>query len=594
MSDFMLHGSDIQRLLEGQLQESTMQVQLLQRIVAQPGLVLPQIQMQQQMPTGLPSGMQNGVQTGMQLGQGSSFQSMKSQVPTKLVSPASSDIRFPRSMLSHSFSAAAGAANNQQAAAAPIMQPRRIPVGLGPLPSQLQAEAHGSCTMNEGADKIQGPNQSCSGINNHDSSSPNERLPLRRKAYLNSCNQAEGLGSTSGRQAKRQHTAKVPRPESKSNKVQGSSTKNNQGSSNESGQSLRNSHENAAKQFQCQPTSADGEGSGGTGGSNNNPININICTNNNSSNADEMEGPVRPYLGSSPHESCSLDDGDGVKRGRNCNSSGAVQIQYADDVMDVDLNHPPRGGNASCSGGDANDNDCDAANSEGISSRQEDTCHRPKGQKGQKRLFWTPELHQRFLQAMFQLGVNNAAPKYIMRIMSVKGLKRENVASHLQRYRQYLKRIAGVPQKATVTPDQLQQAQGVVMRDHARRSGFATGNVAPPSQPPLVSSMGSSMSGSACGLIQPGNFRFPYNSVPANFPTAGTMNPILVPQSQQLPMHLQNTLYPPVAPVAPPLPFSQQPCLPSGLSSMQQFSMLGADEQQALLAGAGLHQQIRA
>ena len=37
-----------------------------------------------------------------------------------------------------------------------------------------------------------------------------------------------------------------------------------------------------------------------------------------------------------------------------------------------------------------------------------------------------------------------AVPKKILAIMQTPDLTRENVASHLQKYRQYLKRVAGV------------------------------------------------------------------------------------------------------------------------------------------------------
>ena len=37
----------------------------------------------------------------------------------------------------------------------------------------------------------------------------------------------------------------------------------------------------------------------------------------------------------------------------------------------------------------------------------------------------------------------NAVPKTIMQLMNVEGLTRENVASHLQKYRLYLKRLQG-------------------------------------------------------------------------------------------------------------------------------------------------------
>ncbi|GMI79610.1 hypothetical protein like AT3G10760 [Hibiscus trionum] len=60
------------------------------------------------------------------------------------------------------------------------------------------------------------------------------------------------------------------------------------------------------------------------------------------------------------------------------------------------------------------------------------------------RLVWTPQLHKRFVDAVAHLGINNAVPKTIMQLMSVDGLTRENVASHLQKYRLYLKRMQGL------------------------------------------------------------------------------------------------------------------------------------------------------
>ncbi|KAL6853654.1 hypothetical protein ACP4OV_019683 [Aristida adscensionis] len=56
------------------------------------------------------------------------------------------------------------------------------------------------------------------------------------------------------------------------------------------------------------------------------------------------------------------------------------------------------------------------------------------------RMVWTPELHHRFVEAVAHLGDKGAVPKAIVRLMNVDGLTRENVASHLQKYRLYLKR----------------------------------------------------------------------------------------------------------------------------------------------------------
>lgn len=60
------------------------------------------------------------------------------------------------------------------------------------------------------------------------------------------------------------------------------------------------------------------------------------------------------------------------------------------------------------------------------------------------RLVWTPQLHKRFVDVVAHLGIKNAVPKTIMQLMNVEGLTRENVASHLQKYRLYLKRTEGI------------------------------------------------------------------------------------------------------------------------------------------------------
>lgn len=52
------------------------------------------------------------------------------------------------------------------------------------------------------------------------------------------------------------------------------------------------------------------------------------------------------------------------------------------------------------------------------------------------RLKWTPELHQRFIDAVTQLGgPEKATPKSLMRVMSIHGLTLYHLKSHLQKYR---------------------------------------------------------------------------------------------------------------------------------------------------------------
>ncbi|XP_057748823.1 transcription factor LUX-like [Arachis stenosperma] len=71
------------------------------------------------------------------------------------------------------------------------------------------------------------------------------------------------------------------------------------------------------------------------------------------------------------------------------------------------------------------------------------------------RLVWTPQLHKRFVDVVAHLGIKNAVPKTIMQLMNVEGLTRENVASHLQKYRLYLKRMQGLSADGPSSSDHL-------------------------------------------------------------------------------------------------------------------------------------------
>ncbi|KAF5725863.1 putative Type-b response regulator [Tripterygium wilfordii] len=74
----------------------------------------------------------------------------------------------------------------------------------------------------------------------------------------------------------------------------------------------------------------------------------------------------------------------------------------------------------------------------------------PATQK-KSRVVWSVELHRKFVAAVNQLGLRKAFPKKILDLMNVEGLTRENVASHLQKYRLYLKRLSNdVPQENMV------------------------------------------------------------------------------------------------------------------------------------------------
>ncbi|KAG2301723.1 hypothetical protein Bca52824_030374 [Brassica carinata] len=68
----------------------------------------------------------------------------------------------------------------------------------------------------------------------------------------------------------------------------------------------------------------------------------------------------------------------------------------------------------------------------------------PGNSSKKSRVVWSMELHQQFVKAINHLGIEKAVPKRILELMNVPSLSRENVASHLQKYRLYLKRLSGV------------------------------------------------------------------------------------------------------------------------------------------------------
>ncbi|XWS61105.1 hypothetical protein CRYUN_Cryun07bG0097000 [Craigia yunnanensis] len=78
------------------------------------------------------------------------------------------------------------------------------------------------------------------------------------------------------------------------------------------------------------------------------------------------------------------------------------------------------------------------ASGKGKDGQEEETASSHKKAK----MVWTNSLHNQFLEALRHLGLEKAVPKKILEHMNVKSLTRENVASHLQKYRIFLKRVA--------------------------------------------------------------------------------------------------------------------------------------------------------
>ncbi|CAA7026902.1 unnamed protein product [Microthlaspi erraticum] len=70
----------------------------------------------------------------------------------------------------------------------------------------------------------------------------------------------------------------------------------------------------------------------------------------------------------------------------------------------------------------------------------------PQPTKKKSKIQWSDDLHFKFLQAINHHGLDKAVPKKILEFMNttpdVPYLTRENVASHLQKYRQFLRKVA--------------------------------------------------------------------------------------------------------------------------------------------------------
>ncbi|CAN1195647.1 Two-component response regulator-like APRR2 [Linum perenne] len=65
-----------------------------------------------------------------------------------------------------------------------------------------------------------------------------------------------------------------------------------------------------------------------------------------------------------------------------------------------------------------------------------------KANRKKTKVDWTADLHRKFVQAVEQLGVDQAIPSKILELMKVEGLTRHNVASHLQqKYRMHKRHI---------------------------------------------------------------------------------------------------------------------------------------------------------
>ncbi|KAL1548722.1 two-component response regulator ARR2-like [Salvia divinorum] len=98
-----------------------------------------------------------------------------------------------------------------------------------------------------------------------------------------------------------------------------------------------------------------------------------------------------------------------------------------------------------------------------------------KGKK--RRVTWTNEMHRRFLNAIERLGHDKAVPKRIVEVMGVPGLTRENVASHLQKYRWSMRRTKETVFGSPLTSKDLVFGSRMETKFYTRIGGSHLGDV---------------------------------------------------------------------------------------------------------------------
>ncbi|KAG8070041.1 hypothetical protein GUJ93_ZPchr0006g43638 [Zizania palustris] len=121
-----------------------------------------------------------------------------------------------------------------------------------------------------------------------------------------------------------------------------------------------------------------------------------------------------------------------AKNGGNDDDAGQKSQGMNNEVESVGANRNKR---QSRKGRDENGDDGDDSDENSNENADSSTQKKP-------RVVWSVELHRKFVAAVNQLGIEKAVPKKILDLMNVENITRENVASHLQKYRLYLKRLS--------------------------------------------------------------------------------------------------------------------------------------------------------
>lgn len=171
----------------------------------------------------------------------------------------------------------------------------------------------------------------------------------------------------------------------------------------------------------------------------------------------ESQGTISTLRGGSGGEN-GFNGAAGLTNGFSTNNNFKSYVETRDMEVVGEAEEEDKAGSG-CGGGGSDarklrrtDSAAEEADSAARTAGEEDQAARTLKRP---RLVWTPQLHKRFVDVVTHLGIKNAVPKTIMQLMNVEGLTRENVASHLQKYRLYLKRMQGFSSDGQSSTDHL-------------------------------------------------------------------------------------------------------------------------------------------
>nr|CAB3470871.1 unnamed protein product [Digitaria exilis] len=121
------------------------------------------------------------------------------------------------------------------------------------------------------------------------------------------------------------------------------------------------------------------------------------------------------------------------------NSKNNPRIDISDSSDDADQKFQSEDGDKDEQDGENHTSNYSKKKKKDINGADEDKENRSTQKR--QRVQWSGDLHRKFIEATNQIGMDKAVPKNILEVMNVDGLTRENVASHLQKYRIYLKKL---------------------------------------------------------------------------------------------------------------------------------------------------------